>query len=95
MFVMSKMNRSTKHGLFFILGAAAGAAAAWYLNSDEGRELRRKSAKAMSEWSDKASGEAQELYNQGKHYAEDLATRFNKKNNDSEVVAEDLMGNQN
>jgi gas vesicle protein len=88
---MDSANRSNRRGLYFILGLAAGAAAGWYLNSDRGRKVRRESAEAIGEWSEKAAENAQQFVDKSKSYAEDLASKFQRNAQDAQEMAEDMI----
>ena len=91
---MDPVKRSNRRGLFFALGLAAGAVAGWYLNSDRGRKIRRESADAITDWSEKAAENAQHFVEKSKHYAEDLAHKFRSVPKNAEEMAEDMI-NQN
>ena len=64
--------RSDNSALFFLLGLAVGVAAGLYLNSEQGRRVRRSSAKAFDELSDVAEGKAKDIIHKTQNYAEDL-----------------------
>lgn len=50
--------RKNNNGLLLLLGMAAGAAAGFYLNSDKGRTMRRKTGEQINRWGDDWSDRA-------------------------------------
>ncbi|MCB0643680.1 MAG: YtxH domain-containing protein [Phaeodactylibacter sp.] len=53
-------NRKRNNALLLALGAAAGAAAGWWLNTDKGRRFRKDSAEKINRWGEEMSEKASE-----------------------------------
>lgn len=60
------MAQKRKSGILFLLGAAVGAAAGYYLNSESGRKLRTETSEKAGELALKAEGKAKEGLDQFK-----------------------------
>lgn len=78
-------------GLLFALGAAVGAAAGYFLNSDRGRKIRKESTEKISDWSDKAAENAQEVVDQSKHSAQQLLRKSEELANRLQAVKNEFM----
>ena len=60
------MAQKKKSGILFLLGAAVGAAAGYYLNSESGRKLRTETSIKAGELAEKAELKTKEGLNQFK-----------------------------
>ena len=92
---MNDEKRSSRKGLYFLLGIAAGAAAGWYLNSENGRRFRKRSADTISDWRETAASNAQQLVEKSRDYADDLASRLDEYANNAHEMSEEIMSSQN
>ncbi|NJK84177.1 MAG: YtxH domain-containing protein [Saprospiraceae bacterium] len=79
----SKTNR--KRGLYFLLGATAGAVVTYFLTTEEGKAWRKETTKRASEFGRRLSSQAQEqlgyfsenldnTLQKGREYASELST---------------------
>ncbi|MFK8056095.1 MAG: YtxH domain-containing protein [Saprospiraceae bacterium] len=96
-------NRNSKGGLFtFLVGIAAGAAAGYYLSTEEGRRMREKLSERTGEFTDEASRYAKEksekvnhnlneAMEQGRHYVNDLTDTVKHKVDEYGSVAREKM----
>lgn len=69
------MKTSSKIAVIAGLGAIAGGAAGYYLNSNKGREQRQKAADSLKEQSAKAAGYVGDLTSKVKSTAADIASK--------------------
>lgn len=60
------MAQKKKSGILFLLGAAVGAAAGYYLNSESGRKLRTDTSNKANELAEKAESKTKEGIHQFK-----------------------------
>ncbi len=60
------MAQKRKSGILFLLGAAVGAAAGYYLNSESGKKLRAETSQKANELAEKAEAKTKEGLNQFK-----------------------------
>ncbi|MBY5960176.1 YtxH domain-containing protein [Membranicola marinus] len=60
------MAQKKKSGILFLLGAAVGAAAGYYLNSESGRKLRTETSNKANELAEKAEARTKEGIHQFK-----------------------------
>lgn len=60
------MAQKKKSGILFLLGAAVGAAAGYYLNSESGRKLRTETSNKANELAEKAETRTKEGLSQFK-----------------------------
>lgn len=75
---MEKRTRSNK-GLLFMAGALAGATAAYYLNTPQGKELRNKISNSTQEALDKTRIKATELKESASEMASNATQVFKEK----------------
>lgn len=54
------MSNKKGRGIAFVLGALAGATAAYFLSTEEGKKWRKETAKRTKEFRRRVSGQAQE-----------------------------------
>ena len=95
-FKFTIMEKRTKTGLFFLTGLAVGAAAGYYINSDEGRKARRQAGETINKFGEDVTTRTREqfnhlsdnvndAYNRGKTYVGDvrstIRSRINKAGN--------------
>ena len=94
--------RESNSGWKFWVGLAAGIAAGWYLNSEEGRQWRRQTAERLNEWTDEVNEIAQKEANQlsaraseslekSKEYADTTRDKLKRKVKDASKSAEELI----
>src|SRR5690606_40430897 len=60
------MAQKRKSGILFLLGAAVGAAAGYYLNTESGKKLRADTSQKANELAEKAEARTKEGLNQFK-----------------------------
>ena len=60
------MAQKRKSGILFLLGAAVGAAAGYYLNSESGKKLRAETSQKANQLAEKAETKTKEGLNQFK-----------------------------
>ena len=83
------MEERRKKELLFLLGVAMGAAAGYYINSENGRRVRRQATASINDFGVEVKTKAKdqfghlshdvsEVVEQGKEYINDLRTRMGK-----------------
>jgi len=94
---------NNKGGLFtFLVGIAAGAAAGYYLSTEEGRRMREKLSERTGEFTDEATRYAKEqsekvnhnlseAMEQGRHYVNDLSETVKHKVDEYGTVAREKI----
>ncbi len=86
------MEKRRRNGLLFLLGVAVGAAAGYYANSDEGRQVRRETGDKLNEFGNEMSTSAKEQMDQlsqnmnravdrSKHYVDDVGSTLKSRIN--------------
>jgi len=95
--------RNNRGGLFtFLVGIAAGAAAGYYLSTEEGRRMREKLSEKTGEFTDEARSYAKETsekvnhkldeaMEQGRHYVNDLSETVKHKVDEYGSVAREKI----
>lgn len=94
---------SGKGGLWFLLGAIAGAAAGFYLNSAEGRRFRERMAEQATDYGRTISEQAQNQYShlssnvnsaleQGKTYVNEFGKTVKTKIDEVANTAKSAVG---
>jgi gas vesicle protein len=84
------MEDRSKKGLLFLLGVVAGAAAGYYINSEEGKRARRQAAQRVNEFGhemeerargqiDQFSSNLNEAVDRSKHYANDVTSNLKSR----------------
>lgn len=84
------MEDRSKKGLLFLLGVAAGAAAGYYINSEEGKKVRRQAADRVNEFGQEVETRARDQFDQfssnlneavdrSKHYADDVSSNLKSR----------------
>ncbi len=94
--------KESNSGWKFWVGLAAGIAAGWYLNSEEGRRWRRQTSDRLNEWSsemneiagreiNQISAKASDSLEKSKGYADSTRNNLKQKVEKLSKAAEDLI----
>src|SRR5690606_31395994 len=85
------MAQKRKSGILFLLGAAVGAAAGYYLNSESGKKLRAETSNKANELAEKAEAKTKEGLQQFKSGFESAIEKSKDVINDASGVVKEKL----